>query len=281
MNILREAIHRTSLKYNGFVPDFIIPAVGGDPDQPVLLAPLTRAQGILLLRKFLLTSSPSMDVSHIGVHSCKVTFLSWSRQLGIDEELRRHQGHHRSSGGNQCVDLYGRDDVFPALTLQRVILSKVAAGFRPLTPVLRGAGTAISDRPVTVPPLLADPCLEVQTSIQLPATEELVDTDSNVSEDDEHNAASESPISSDWQMIDAADCVFLLNDVSRVAHFAAECEPSDPQRVCTYMWQGTSRSFKFSCGARRAVGDTSISPSESIPPDYRLCLRPACPKMLD
>ena len=104
MNILREAIHRTSLKYNGFVPDFIIPAVGGDPDQPVLLAPLTRAQGILLLRKFLLTSSPSMDVSHIGVHSCKVTFLSWSRQLGIDEELRRHQGHHRSNGGNQCVD---------------------------------------------------------------------------------------------------------------------------------------------------------------------------------
>ena len=201
--------------------------------------------------------------------------------MGIDEELRRHQGHHRSNGGNHCVDLYGRDDVFPALTLQKVVLSKVAAGFRPLTPVLRGAAQAIPDRPVSVPPLLAEPCLEVQTSIQLPAAEELVDTDSNVSDADENVAITDSPPSSDWQMVDATDCVFLLNDVSRVAHFAAECDPSDPQRVCTYMWQGSSRSFRFSCGARRAVGDTSISPSESIPPDYRRCLRPACSKMLD
>lgn len=96
---------------------------------------MPRSQGILLLRRFILASDASGNVSQLGVHSCKVTFLSWSRQLGLDEELRRHQGHHRAPAGGGCVDLYSRDDVHPALELQRILRAKVEAGFRRVVPV--------------------------------------------------------------------------------------------------------------------------------------------------
>ena len=52
MNLLRESLHRTSICHAGFVPDSIIPVIGGDQDRPHHMAPMTRAQGILMLRKF-------------------------------------------------------------------------------------------------------------------------------------------------------------------------------------------------------------------------------------
>eukprot|EP00435_Cladocopium_sp_Y103_P062983 s777_g24.t1 len=129
MNLVREATHRTSISHDGFVPDFLIPHVGSDLDAPIFLSPMSRSQGVLLLRKFLLASNALAEVGLMGVHSCKVTMLSWSRQLCVDEELRRHQGHHRAAGSGWCVDLYSRDDVHPPLQLQKIIRSKVGAGF--------------------------------------------------------------------------------------------------------------------------------------------------------
>eukprot|EP00435_Cladocopium_sp_Y103_P069657 s917_g33.t1 len=185
MNLVREAIHRTSINHAGFVPDFIIPQVGAELDAPQFLSPMTRSQGVLLLRKFMLTADPSVAVDLIGVHSCKVTFLSWSRQLGLDEDLRRHHKHHRAPGSGWCVDLYSRDDVHPALQLQRILRSKVGAGFRPVMPVLRGAGPSVSDKPVVIPPLPASSVVDCETSIQLPQAEDHVDTDSEASADDD------------------------------------------------------------------------------------------------
>eukprot|EP00435_Cladocopium_sp_Y103_P015148 s4770_g3.t1 len=283
MNLVREAIHRTSLSHAGFVPDFIIPQVGADLDAPQFLSPMTRSQGVLLLRKFMLTADPSVAVDLIGVHSCKVTFLSWSRQLGLDEDLRRHQGHHRAPGSGWCVDLYSRDDVHPALQLQKILRSKVGAGFRPVMPVLRGAGPSVSDKPVIIPPLPASSVVDCETSIHLPQAEDDVDTDSEASDDDDVAPVPSGTTDPGTRPMaeGVSDCVFLLNNVSNVVHFACECDSTDPHCVCTFAWQGVIRSCKFACGARWAVGDNSITPSESIPPTYRICLRAACSKAFD
>ena len=279
LNLLREAMQRTSLRCNGFIPDFLIPHVGRDVDSPLCLPPMPRPQGILLLRRYLLMSDPAAEVSHIGVHSCKVTFLSWSRQLGLDEELRRHQGHHRSPAGSGCVDLYSRDGIHPALQLQRIIRAKLATGFRPVVPVARGVGIAVKDRPVCLPALPES--LAVDAQIQMDSAEHHVDTDSNVSDgEDMLETIDQIPPPVPDLTNDVSDCVFLLNDFSLVAHIASDCEPTDPHRIRTFDWQGTIRSFKFACGARRSVGDMSITPSESIPPSYRICLRAACWRIL-
>ena len=282
VNILRETLQRTALRCQGFVPDFLIPQIGKDVDRPLYLSPMPRSQGILLLRRYLLMSDPTADVSHIGVHSCKVTFLSWSRQLGLNEELRRHQGHHRAPAGSACVDLYSRDDVHPALELQRIVRAKLATGFRPVVPVARGVGLAVKDLPVSLPALPEAMAVDAQTSIQLDSAELHVDTDSNASEGEDLPDTCDSSVPQVPHLShDISDCVFLLNDISLVAHIASDCDPSDPQRICTFDWHGTIRSFKFACSARRSVGDMSITPSESIPPSYRICLRAACSRVFD
>ena len=237
---------------------------------------------VLLLRKFLLWSNAEADVAFIGVHSCKVTFLSWSRQLGLDEEQRRHQGHYRAASSGFCVDLYARDDVYPALALQRTILSRITSGFRPVTPLLRGGAPPVPDRPVSIPPVPGLSEMDTQTSVSLPMAEDHVDTDSEVSEvsdddGDEGGEAPDVPLSS----VAVSDCVFLLNEQSMVAHFAQPCEAFDPQLMCWFEWQGTVRCFKLACRARKAVGDLAIIPAESVPASYRICLRAACSRAFD
>ena len=126
------------------------------------------------------------------------------------------------------------------------------------------------------------PAADTPTFIHVESADDHVDTDSEASVVDEvglggsHESPSQQPIQAD-----VSDCVFLLNDVSMVAHFASECDFDDPSRVCTCDWQGKSTSFKFACGARKAVGDTSITPSECIPASCRICLRAACSEIFD
>ncbi len=76
----------------------------------------------------------------VGVHSTKTTMLSWSRQLGLSEESRRIQGHHRASSSGQSVQLYARDDVFPAFESQKTVCKQILMGFRPICPLRRGSG---------------------------------------------------------------------------------------------------------------------------------------------
>ena len=52
------------------------------------------------------------------LHGLKTKVLSWARQLGLPEELRREQGHHRAGAGSTSTRLYSRDDVWGPLFLQ-------------------------------------------------------------------------------------------------------------------------------------------------------------------
>ena len=65
--------------------------------------------------------------------------------------LRRIQGHHRLSGSDQSVELYGRDDIGPMLTFQRHVINHVRAGFRPLQPLARGTSVPLPDFQVQLP----------------------------------------------------------------------------------------------------------------------------------
>ena len=71
---------------------------------PVFVAPLHRSRAMPWLRSLLQEHwrshsdlPPPAEHTLYGVHSCKATVLSWARQLHLDPELRRLQGHHRPS----------------------------------------------------------------------------------------------------------------------------------------------------------------------------------------
>ena len=142
--LLQRALEATKCAHPEFEPDFLLADLGPDESSPLLLAPLSRNEGLILLRRLLLrcySGTPAEkrpDLSLIGVHSLKVTFLSFSKQLLIEEPLRLLQGHHRGSL-RSMGELYGRDDVAAPLQVQEKIIKAVLAGFRPLRPHLRGA----------------------------------------------------------------------------------------------------------------------------------------------
>ena len=72
-----------------------------------------------------------------SIHGLKSTLLSWSQQLMVPKEQRLLQGHH--VGLHDSSNLYGRDDISGALALQGVIIDRVRAGWRPVTPLGRGS----------------------------------------------------------------------------------------------------------------------------------------------
>ena len=53
------------------------------------------------------------------MRSLKATLLTYARQRGVDSCQRAAQGQHQLVDANQCVELYGRDDVQPQLACQR------------------------------------------------------------------------------------------------------------------------------------------------------------------
>ena len=77
--------------------------------------------------------------------------LSWARQLSIESDARRIQGHHRLSGADRSVALYSRDDIIPMVRLQARVVAAFRSGFRPLQPVARGLVAPLDDFPVVLP----------------------------------------------------------------------------------------------------------------------------------
>ena len=282
LNILRQALAATEGLHPGFRPDFLIPTCGGSRDCPIFTSPMPRSQGIITLRKLLLRWDGNADLTGVGVHSCKVTLLSWARQLNIDEELRMAQGHHRVSSSTTMAALYSRDDVHPALQAQRIILQKILQGFRPITPALRGGQVPLKEHPVTFPAGGHSQSKELaETGIALPSTDDLEDTDSDVSDpvfesDQLHPWSPGLPSFENMQ-----DCIFLLNQATHIAHVAAKCDREDPAVLCASASVTDPCFYMFACGTRQAVGENQVIPSETIPADFRLCLRPACAKIFD
>ena len=62
------------------------------------------------------------------LHSLKTTLLTYASQCRVDRAQRAAQGRHQLTDANQCVELYGRDDVQPQLACQRSILQATAMG---------------------------------------------------------------------------------------------------------------------------------------------------------
>ena len=168
-NLLRQSLADTLSHQPGRVIDFLPARLGGSDARPLLLDPCQRHHAVPRLLSLLSShwaenssSPPPEQFTLYGAHSCKATVLSWSRQMSLDRTLRRIQGHHRLSGADRSVELYGRDDIRPMLDLQAQVINHVRAGFRPLQPLARGSATPLPDFPVQLPssplPTLADPC---------------------------------------------------------------------------------------------------------------------------
>lgn len=281
MNLVRQAIADTKMASPSFEPDFLIPVTGPDASKPVYVAPMSRSQGIVFLRRLMQqhvaeTGQMSAALHCTGVHSAKVTLLSWSIQMGIDEQLRRAQGHHRLSS----VTLYSRDDVHPCLELQRMVRVQILKGFRPVTPVLRGAAVPHHDIPVTLldfPGSTED--IRIDTGVVVQSESELVDSDSGesvpppVDESIKPFGPSQDPPDEDDEV------PLLLNNHTLVAHVALPCDLHAKGLMHIETGDdGSQACFKFACGARLTCFDTDFSLGYELPEMYRLCQRPACAK---
>ncbi|OLP78105.1 hypothetical protein AK812_SmicGene41770 [Symbiodinium microadriaticum] len=116
LNALQQCVADTSRLFPARVVDFLLPVLSPDSTHPVFVAPFHR-----FLQEHWRSHSdlpPSSEHTLYGVHSCKATVLSWPRQLHLDPELRRLQGHHRPSAMEGSVRIYSRDDIGPMLKLQ-------------------------------------------------------------------------------------------------------------------------------------------------------------------
>ena len=158
LSALRQAVSDTLHDQPGRQLDFLPAVLSGPAERPRIARPLPRDLAVPrllgLLERFWSQHQPGhppAEVRLYGSHSCKATLLSWGRQLNLDAVLRRIQGHHRLSGSDQSVELYGRDDIGPMLTFQRHIINHVRAGFRPLQPLARGTSVPLPDFQVQLP----------------------------------------------------------------------------------------------------------------------------------
>ena len=147
-----QALADTKHQFPNRKPDFLVTEVGSDSNRPVFLAPMSRNRGVKWLRSLVRSHLESVgqdvtfnDTTLVGVHSAKTTMLSRARQLGLLEESRRLQGHHRAKPAGQSIQLYARDDVFPALELQRTVAK------------CNGSAPPIIDATVHIPPWVSQP----------------------------------------------------------------------------------------------------------------------------
>ena len=243
VQLLQEAVHTTTSLHPNFEPDFLLSELGDDPWRPQLLGPLSRHRGILLLRSLLrdcYSSTPAEkrpDLDLIGVHSLKVTLLSVAKQLLLDENLRRQQGHHRSGSG-AMPELYGRDDIAGPLELQQQVVRAVAAGFRPLRPSARGSRPPLPDVPFTVPALApAEPGGDIPALSARPPAELDVDSSSDSADDDPGSglvrAAASSSTSGTFDLVSfapdgapASTCVPLPAVTSDEANSSSSPDPT-------------------------------------------------------
>ena len=168
------------------------------------------------------------------LHSCKATILSWASQLGIPENLRAAQGHHRLA--SQMVKKYGRDDVWPQIRCQNKIRQAVANGWYPATPLNRGLDTLEEDAG----------CLA-----RLRQDIDLTESESESEADMSHCAESSAAIMSDDDGIssDEDECEedassslaagpWLLNTRSGWCHKSVQVMAGVKRRwpLCLYLW---------------------------------------------
>ena len=261
-------------------------------------SPLSYAQSLRFFREAAVASgltSGMLQAQSLTLHSLKVCMLSTMLVLNIDRASRCAQGHHRGS----AAELYSRDDVWSALQAQEVVLSKLQAGWLPLTPMGRGGQSPIQQLPLLpvreVKPhaVLSDvfPLLPDFSAADLgPASCSAEDEDSSVVSTAE--AAATAPqldllqsqaklpaqdfdsSSSDGDSVDveslgcAEEAVFLQAK-SGVCHFASPASAGTGSRH-TELW------LKPACG----MLSPELRVLHSLPAGARLCRHKACQLLL-
>ena len=124
LSVLRQSVADTLALNPQRHLDFLPSSLSGSEARPIISAPLKRERMVLWLRGLLLkhwrllSQDPAPAAfGLVAARSLKCTLLSWARQLHLDSDLRRIQGHHRQSGSDRSVSLYSRDDILPMLRL--------------------------------------------------------------------------------------------------------------------------------------------------------------------
>ena len=289
LNVVQQALHDTQQCFPTFVIDFLLTEVGTDLEKPLFLKPMARDRGLQLLRYWLcrcheshqVKAQPS-DFHLLGTHSCKTTLLCWAQQLQLPLEQRQLQGHHRSAL-NGSVALYSRNDTIPALLLQSTVAQRIAEGFRPLRPMLRGGQPSLPDFAIQLPPwkplqfqgepqqLVSDPVPE-KAADQGEALEQSDADDSEVSEE------SDIEVDLPTQLAEAPEeMAFLVNPITNVAHLAVQCNTSDRARCYEDV---ALQPYRTGCGARPNAISGDLQFTHCLPAGARLCLRKACAKIM-
>ena len=317
LSVLRQSVADTLAINPHRHLDFLPSALSGSETRPIISAPLKRERMVLWLRGLLLkhwrlfSQEPAPAAfGLVAAHSLKCTVLSWARQLHVDSDLRRIQGHYRQSGSDRSVSLYSRDDILPMLRLQRLVVDAVRSGFRPLQPMARGLNEPLPDFPVILPssnslpelgPLSADclpealpsrPCLPIVPSAspsdpQEPAAS--ADSEAaleSLSSESSDSSAEEAVLPDEPAATPAPKAVspplsasvtafgYLWNARSNVVHVAMRTEPS-ATRSKSFPLDGSTVWLRPLCGARMHQLDPD-SFCLKAPDDAILCARTSC-----
>ena len=132
----------TLCRETGDFPDYIFLAFDSGE-----VRPMSYAEALVGLRGLLQRwgELEPQQCCQYTLHSMKVTLLAFYRHMGASLEIRHLQGHHSFAPSST---LYGRDDIAPILQAQVDFVKKVASGWRPRTPILRGVTYMPREPPV-------------------------------------------------------------------------------------------------------------------------------------
>ena len=91
LQLLQAAAAARTTSLRGIKPDFLFAKLGGSADAPHFWEPMSRDEALVMLRQCLYECYRDVpvdcrpDLTFTGVHSFKVTFLSYAKQLGLPE----------------------------------------------------------------------------------------------------------------------------------------------------------------------------------------------------
>ena len=319
LSCLRQAVSDTLAIQPSRTLDFLPAVLSGSESRPLISEPWDRDRFVPWLRDLLCqhwslhSREPLPPVfSLIAAQSLKATMLSWARQLSIESDARRIQGHHRLSGADRSVALYSRDDIIPMVRSQARVVAAFRSGFRPLQPVARGLVAPLDDFPVVlpsgslpsldsaalppdclpdvpVPPPVTSPPAPTDSPPPLPM---LPDPSAPASEDDLVSLSSEESEAppadqdevEDWEAdlvekaaIKAASAApwLMHNPRSNVVHFTQTCTSDTLRSIRMLRQDGSAVHVRPACGAQTC--QMIPGPLLSAPPAGSvLCLRGAC-----
>lgn len=268
--------------------DFVIPQFHDDRImQPY--QPMSYPMALQWFRKFLTipwkrsSLTATMDTASYTIHGMKATLLSWSAQLChqgvITEEMRRLQGHHKPI--QHSVSLYSRDDVNGQLELQRRLIHQVVSGWRPITPLHRGAQMPASEPPVvlerfrkelenmTLTVLCWIETLPTQVASQVESSSDSASTDTSSSSASSDASTAEKP------RTQQKSNSMLAVGIHRFLHHAmVECTDKTSD-VC--QWEGIP--IQTGCG-KRFVSSRITLMEAFTPPEGTCCMHRGCQQWL-